>query len=73
MKQREGEKTGGESSQTSCERVWNVLLMQETKVCWHQLINIVLGRKEVLLPLQGHPLFHIKCFSTSGMCEAAGM
>lgn len=38
--------------------------MQETKVGWHQLINIVLERKEGLFPLQGHPLFHIKCFST---------
>lgn len=54
----------GESRQTSCEKVWNVLLMQETKVRWHQLINRELGRKEELFPLQGHPLFHIKCFST---------
>lgn len=65
------QENGGESKQTSCERVWNVLLMQKTKVSWHQLINIVLGRKEEFFPLQGHPLFHIKCFSTFGICEAA--
>lgn len=64
---------GGESRQTSCERVWNVLLMQKTKVHWHQLINIVVGQEEELFPLRGRPLFHIECFSTFGMCEAARM